>query len=100
MIISLTARDLFRIQGRNPYTATFREEGDIFNIYQFAWYEWVYFYDDSSTSQFPFLKARLGRCLGPAKNEGNEIYQCVLKQNGQVVPRRILRKLTAELLSP
>ena len=86
MILYLTARDLFQIQGSNPYTASFREEGDIFNICQFAWYEWVYFYDDSSTSQFPFPKSRLGRCLGPAKNEENEMTQWVLKQNGQVVP--------------
>ena len=75
MIISLTARDLFQLQGSNPYTANFVEEGDISDICQFAWYEWVYFYDDSSASQFPFPKARLVRCLSPAKNEGNEITQ-------------------------
>ena len=77
MIISLTTRDLFQLQGRNPYTATFGEEGDISNICQFAWYEWVYLYNDYSTSQFPFPKSRLGRCLGPAENEGNEMTQWV-----------------------
>ena len=79
MILSLTARDLFKLQGSNLYTTTFGEEGNIYNICQFAWYEWVYFYDDYSTSQFPFTKAWLGRCLVPEKNEGNEMTQWVLK---------------------
>ena len=48
-IISLTARDLFQIQGSNPHTATFGEDGDTSHLCQFAWYEWVYYYDDSST---------------------------------------------------
>ena len=80
MILSLTARDHFQFQGSNTYTETFREEADISNICQFAWYEWVYFYDDYSKSQFPFPKSRLGRCLGPENNEGNEMTQWVLKQ--------------------
>ena len=59
-ILSLTARDIFQIQGSNPYTATFGEEGDISNLCQFGWYEWVSFYDNSSISHFPFPKAMLG----------------------------------------
>ena len=85
-ILSLTARDLFQLQGSNPYTATSGEESNISNICQFAWYEWVYFYDDSSTSKFLFPKARQCRFLGPENNEGNEMTKWVLKQNGQVVP--------------
>ena len=42
-ILSLAARDLFQLQGSNPYTASFGEEGDISNLCQFGWYEWVYF---------------------------------------------------------
>ena len=59
-ILSLTVRYPFQLQGSNPYTATFGEEGDISNLSQFGWYEWVYFYENSSISQFPFLKAMLG----------------------------------------
>ena len=55
-ILSLTARDLFQLQGSNPYNGTFFEEGDTSNLCQFAWYEWVYFYDDSSRSNFYFQK--------------------------------------------
>jgi len=32
MIFCLTTRDLFQLQGTNPYTATFGEEGDILNL--------------------------------------------------------------------
>ena len=74
-ITSLKARYLFQLQGSNPHTATFGEEGDISHLCQFAWYEWVYFYDDSSAARFPFLKAMLGRVLGPAKNKGNDMTQ-------------------------
>jgi hypothetical protein len=31
-------------------------------------------------------KKWLGRCLGPAKNEGNAMAQWILKENGRVVP--------------
>ena len=99
-IISLTAIDIFQLRGRNPHTATFGEEGDISHLCQFAWCEWVYYYDDSSKGQFPFSKARIGRVLGPAKNKGNEMKQWILKQNGEVLPRRTLHKLTKEQLAP
>ena len=99
-IMCLTARDLFRLEGSNPYTATFGYEGDISNLCKFAWYEWIYFYDDSSFARFPFDKALLGRCLGPARNEKNEMTQWCLKSNGQVVPRRTVKCLTAEQLAP
>ena len=70
-IMCLTSRDLFQLQGSNPYTVTFVDEGGISNLCKFAWYEWIYFYDDSSFARFPFDKALLGRCLGPARNKGN-----------------------------
>ena len=36
----------------------------------------------------------LGRVLGPAQGEGNEMAQWVIKANGKVVPRRSLQPLT------
>ena len=35
----------------------------------------------------------LGRALGPARGEGNELSQWILKSNGNVVPRRTVRAL-------
>ncbi len=98
MIFQITAKKLFQLNGTNPHTSTFGTEADISHICQYAWYEWVY-YRDAKTS-FPYQKEGLGRCLGPAKNEGNAMAQWILKENGKVVPHRTLRRLTPAELSP
>ena len=93
-IINMTTKELFQLQGHTPHFTTFCEEGDISNICQLGWYEWVYFQE--TTAKFPFPAHVLGRCLGPAKNEGNEMTQWVLKQNGKIVPHITMRRLTLE----
>ena len=97
-IMTLTANNLFQLQGQNPYMATLNDMGDISNLCQFGWCEWVYFREHKA--QFPGQKNELGRCLGPTKNEGNEMCQWILRQNEQVVPRRTLRRLKPEEISP
>ena len=42
----------------------------------------------------------LGRVLGLAKNEGNDMTQWCLKSNRKVVLRRTVKRLTAEQLAP
>ena len=44
--------------------ATFGEQGDISNFYQFGWYEWVYAKDGSEP--FPHMAEVLGLCLKPS----------------------------------
>ena len=39
LIVNMTPKDLFQLQGQTPHTATFGTEGDISNICQFSWYE-------------------------------------------------------------
>ena len=95
-IHNLTPKSLFQLQGQNAHSATLGDEGDISNLCIFGWYEWCYFREQSN--QFPFPKEILGKVLGPAKNAGNEMAQWVLKSNGQIVPRRTLRKLKPEEL--
>ena len=68
------------------------EEGDISSLCQFGWYEWCYYREQ--TAAFPHNREVLGRVLGPACGEGNEMAQWVLKANGKVVPQRSLRPLT------
>ena len=41
--MALTSNNLFQLEGQNPYMATLGEMGDISNLCQFGWYEWVYF---------------------------------------------------------
>ena len=95
----MTARDYPTVQGTNPHTLVMGEEGDISNLCQFSWYEWVYFHEH--TAAFPHNKEVLGRILGPARGAGNEMAQWILKANGQVVPRCSVRPLhPSELTSP
>jgi hypothetical protein len=96
LIFQITTKKLFQLNGVNLHMITFGTEADISNLCQYGWYEWVYFHDVMTS--FPYQKECLGRCLGPAKNKGNAMAQWILKENGQVVPCRTLRRLSpAEL---
>ena len=98
VIHNLVPRPLFQNNGLTPHAATFGSPGDISNVCNFGWYEWVYYRDHGS---FPINKQKLGRALGPVRNEGNEMAQAILSSNGTVVPRRTIRKLTpSEISSP
>jgi hypothetical protein len=68
---------------------TLGEEGDISNLGQLGFYESCYFREHTAT--FPSQEEVLGRVLGPARGEGNEMSQWVLKGNGKVVPRISVR---------
>ena len=70
VIHNVIPRPLFQNNGLTPYAAIFRESGDISNICSFGFYEWVYYMDNGS---FTANKDKLGRVLGPVKNEGNDI---------------------------
>jgi len=93
-INNLTARSLFSLHGQNPHFTVTGDEGDISNICTFGWYDWCYFRDD--TQPFPKLPEQIGRVLGPAIGEGNEMCQWVLKANGKIVPRRTCRPVKPE----
>ena len=84
----MTANNIFQLQVQNAHTATYGEQGDISNMYQFGWYEWVYVRD--GLEPFPLMTEVLGRCLVLDKNEVNEMAQWVLNINGKVVPQRSL----------
>ena len=99
MINNLTAKDLFQLHGSNAHSSLTGDDGDISNLCTFGWYDWCYFREQSA--KFPEGKEILGRVLGPARGQGNEMCQWVLKANGKVVPQRTTRPLhTDELHSP
>ncbi len=98
LIFQITAKKLFQLYGTNPHTMAFGTKVETSHICQYGWYKWVY-YRDVKTS-FPYQREWLGRCLGPAKNEGNAMAQWILKENGKVVPRCTQRCLTPVELSP
>jgi hypothetical protein len=94
---NLTASSLFQLDGCNPHFSVTGQEGDISNLCQSKWYEWVYYREGSAN--FPLPHEVLGRTLGPAKGEGNEMAQWCLKANGNVVPQRTVRSLSPAKLS-
>ena len=53
LITKVEENDLFQLQGQKLHSETFGEEGDISNICQFVWYEWVYFCETTAKSPFP-----------------------------------------------
>lgn len=98
-INNLTAKTMFKLHGSNAHSILTGEEGDISSLSRYGFYQWCYYREQSAN--FPFNKEVLGRVLGPARGEGNEMSQWILKGNGNVVPRRSLRPLnTSELHSP
>jgi hypothetical protein len=58
LIFQITAKKLFQLNGMNPHTITFGTEFDISNLFQYAWYKWVYFCDVKTA--FPYQKECLG----------------------------------------
>jgi len=61
---------------------------------QFAWYEWVMFYDEKNP--YPNDRMVLGRDLGPSKSVGPAMTRKVLKANGKIVHRLTVRSLTKD----
>ena len=92
MIHNLVPSPLFQNKGLMPHAATFGVTGDISNICTFTYFEWVYYRDHGS---FPENKKKLGRILGPLRNEVNEMAQAIVTHKATVVPRRNMRKLTS-----
>ena len=84
LIYQVTAKKRFQLHGMNPHTATFGTQADISNLCLFGWYEWVYYREQQAP--YPFQKECLGRCLGPATNEGNVMANWILTQKGTVIP--------------
>ena len=53
-IFSVTARDLFQLNGTNLYTITFGDEYEISNMCDFGWYELCHYFDYSDVSMLLF----------------------------------------------
>lgn len=93
------ARDNVHCQGQTPETVMTGQPTDISNLSEFKFYEWVKYKREGV--QFPFASYQLGRCLGPAIDQGSRMCQHVLTEKGTVMPIQTLRRLTpAEVNSP
>mmetsp|Transcript_18822 Transcript_18822/g.26691 ORF Transcript_18822/g.26691 Transcript_18822/m.26691 type:complete len:331 (+) Transcript_18822:1723-2715(+) len=95
-IRSMVARD--SLEGRTPMEMLTGTTPDISEIMDFAFYDWVKYYDPVG---FPSKREFLGRWLGPATHVGQALCYYIIKQNGQIISRSTVRPLTEdELISP
>ena len=93
-IRSLTAHEIYRLDGQVPETIVSGETADISPFAAFGWYDWVLFRDTSVT--YPDDTMVLGRDLGPAIDIGPAMTRKILKSTGQVVYRSTVRALTPD----
>jgi len=97
-IISLTANDLYAVNGRTPHELVTGNTPDISEWSEFAWYEPIYHYEDVP---FPQTKRKIARWLGVAHRVGQALCYWILSNTGQVLARTSIQKLTDdELKSP
>ena len=93
-IRSHVARD--SLNGRTPLEILTGNTLDISEFIEFAFYDWVKFYDPAS---FPSKREFLGRWLGPADHVGMALCYYIIKENGQIIARSTVRRLTDEELT-
>ena len=72
--------------------ATLGEMGNISNLYQVGWHEWACFREGISHTM-PQPNEKLGRYLGPANNERNDMLRWMLQQKMVTSTNRTLRGL-------
>ena len=91
LINNRISKNSFELGGKTPHSYLTGELSDISSICHFEWYEWVKF--RKTGEGFPISSEKLGRCLGPAKNQGSVMSQSVLTDSGEVLPIQTLRRL-------
>jgi hypothetical protein len=70
----------FMLEGRTPYEAILGNTPDISSVYEFDFYEPVWYYE--ATPQFPEPKHLMARWLGEAHTVGQAMCYYVLPKSG------------------
>jgi hypothetical protein len=91
---SHTSLDIYGLEGQVPESKIKVEIVDIYTIAEYAWYEWFKFRD--TAAKFPVSKIQLVRDLGAAIDIGPTMTRKILKQNGRVMYRSSVRRLTQD----
>jgi hypothetical protein len=81
-IISLTANNLYAVNGRTPHELVTGNTPDISEWAEFGWYEPIYHYEDVP---FPQTKRKIARWLGVAHRVGQALCYWILSNTGQVL---------------
>jgi hypothetical protein len=83
--------DLYNLNGQVPETIMLGRTDDISFICSYAWYDWVYY--NEQTAPFPEPKMTLWRYLGPTDPAGSVLTAKILTMNGDVIRRNTFRQL-------
>ena len=83
------ALDIYGLCGQVPETIMTGETGDISPYCEYAWFQWVMYYEPTAT--YPNDKCFMGHWLGPAIDVGSAMTHKVLKSNGHYVCRSTVR---------
>ena len=76
-INNATALGTYSLRGGVPHSVMTGEITDTSVLCNFAWFEWVKFRKTGVYTQYSLPSEKLGRCLGPDRNKGNEMSQHV-----------------------
>lgn len=80
-VLSLCATMHYSLQGRTPYEITCNYTPDISEYVTFAWYDWIYYWDEHSKEK------RIGRWLGPAHKVGQSLCYYILNEDANYIAR-------------
>lgn len=89
-VLSLCATMHYSLQGRTPYEITCNYTPDISEYVTFAWYDWVYYWDEH------IREKKIGRWLGPAHKVGQSLCYYILNEDANYIARSSVVPIPAE----
>ena len=88
-VMSLTANSTFALDGRTPMEQITGETPDISEYLDFSFYDWVWYRDNAGVGDNMF-----GRWLGVSHRVGNLMSYWILTNNGRVISRTTVQRVT------
>jgi hypothetical protein len=82
----------FSLNGCTPYEVTIGRTPDISEYLDFAWYDTLWYYDESA--EFPQERRKLGKWLGVVHHMGQALCYYILNENARVIVRSTVQALT------
>ena len=90
---NLTAKDKFDMSDMSLFTWVKGDVADILDMCVHKYYDMIQVREKKTG--FPLLQSKLGRFLGPCRNNDNMMTMNILTSTGAIVPRRTVILLTA-----
>jgi len=88
-IMSMTANSTFSLDGRTPIEEITGETPDISEYLDFSFYDWIWFKENAGVGD-----NSCGRWLGVSHKVGNLMSYWVLTENGRVISRSTVQRIT------